>query len=255
MRTLAIVALVTCVGCAVGTKEESLFPEDVPASETRSAPAPATPENEPGESPYAAWHHWSTIDIPTVAEGMLELNAAETPERPIAANQITVFDADKRPIGTGYKGWYSAAVAAGTRYYVDVFADPAKGEVKLLQSFRPVIDMFEPNDDIDHAALLLPGKPAEVHLFAPHDKKDADADFFRLPAKGKRSVRLFFANGTGDTYCLDVIGDGNRPVGGTCSSGDLDAAFLMPEWSNNVFVRVTGPSSAQASSLTVHADY
>lgn len=254
MRSLAIVGLVACVGCAVGTKEESLFPEDAPASETKSAPAPG-PDQNGGESPYAAWHHWSTIDIPPVADGVLELNAAETPARPIAANQITVFDADKKPIGTGYKGWFTASVAAGGRYYVDLFADPSKGDVKLLQSFRPVVDMFEPNDDIDHATVLTPGKPAEVRLFAPHNKKDADADFFRLPAKGKRSVRLFFANGTGDTYCLDVIADGDAPVGGTCSRGDLDAAFLMPEHSDNVYVRVTGPSGADASSLTVDADY
>jgi hypothetical protein len=64
MRSLAIVALVACVGCAVGSKEESLFPEDVPASETKSAPAPGADAPEEGESPYAAWHHWSTIDIP-----------------------------------------------------------------------------------------------------------------------------------------------------------------------------------------------
>jgi hypothetical protein len=254
MRSLAIVGLVACVGCAVGTKEESLFPEDAPASETKSAPAPAAEESE-GQSPYAAWHHWSTVDVPTIADGVLELNVAETPERPIAANQITVFDAEKKPIGTGYRGWFTASVAAGTRYYVDVFADPSKGDVKLLQSFKPVIDAFEPNDDIDHATVLTPGKAAEVRVFAPHGKKDADADYFRLPAKGKRSVRLFFANGSGATYCIDVIGDGSQPVGGTCSSADLDAAFLMPEHSGNVFVRVTGPSGAETSTLTVTADY
>ena len=256
MRSLAIVALVALVGCVAGNeKEESLFPESVPASETKSAPTPAG-ESEEGDSPYAAWHHWTTVDVPPVADGMLELNAAETAERPIAANQISVFDADKKPIGTGYHGWYSLSAAAGARYYVDVFADPSKGDVTLLQSFKPVIDSFEPNDDKEHATVLVPGKPSEVRLFAPHGKKDADTDFFRLAAKGKRNVRLYFANGSpGMSYCIDVIADDGEPVGGTCSSGDLDASFLMPEKSNDVFVRLTGPSKAATSSLTLDATY
>lgn len=258
MRSFVIVGLVACVGCAVGSeREESLFPEDVPASQTKSAPVPSGAEgSEEGDSPYAKWHHWSTIDIPPAADGMLELNAAETPSRPIAANQITVFDAEKRPIGTGYHGWYSLSAAAGARYYVDVFADPSNGDVTLLQSFQPVVDQFEPNDDKEHATVLMPGKPSDVRLFAPHGKKTSDADFFRLPAKGKRNVRLFFANGSpGTTYCIDVIADNDEPVGGTCSSEDLDAAFLMPEQSSSVYVRVSGPSKATTSSLVVDATY
>jgi hypothetical protein len=252
MRSFAIVGLVVCVGCAASEQEESLFPESVPASETKSAPAPEQPAEE---NPLLAWHHWSTFDVPAIADGMLELNVAVTADRPIAANQITLFDAAQKPVATGYQGWLSTAVVAGQRYYIDVYADPSKGEVKLLQSFRPVIDSFEPNDDTQHATVLVPGRPSEVRLFATH-KKGVDTDFFRLPAQGKRNVRLFFANGApGTTYCLDVIGDNDVPVGGTCSSGDLDASFLMPEHSGNVFVRLTGPSAAESSSLTVDADY
>jgi hypothetical protein len=67
---------------------------------------------------------------------------------------------------------------------------------------------------------------------------------------------LFFANGSpGTTYCIDVIADEDQPVGGTCSSGDLDAAFLLPEHSKNVYVRLSGPSAAESSSLTVDATY
>ena len=69
MRSFVIVGLVACVGCAVGSeREESLFPEDVPASQTKSAPVPSGAEgSEEGDSPYAKWHHWSTIDIPPAA--------------------------------------------------------------------------------------------------------------------------------------------------------------------------------------------
>lgn len=252
MRALLIVALVS-VGCAVGTKEESLFPEDVTSSDTKSAPV--EPPVEAEQDSLSAWHHWHTIDVPAVADGLLELNIAETPARPIEAAHIAVFDADKRPIGTGYKGWYTASVVAGERLFVDVIADPAKGEVKLLQSFKPVIDDFEPNDDIAHATTLVPGKPSQVHLFATHEKK-IDIDYFRVVTKGKRSVRLHFENGSRSTvYCADVIADGDVPVGGTCSSDDLDAAFLLPEHSGTLFVKLSGPSSGDTGSLTVSADY
>ena len=251
MRGLAIVGLACVVGCSVGTKEESLFPDDVSSSETKSAPVEAPQEDNPLE----AWHHWSTIDIPAIADGLLELNIAETPDRPIAAAQIAVFDAEKRPIGTGYQGWFTASVVAGRTYHVDVIADPSKGEVKLLQSFKPVIDQFEPNDDVAHATTIAPGKASEVHIFATHEKK-VDNDYFRVVTKGKRSLRVNFASGSRATvYCADVIADGDIPVGGTCSSGDLDASFLLPEHTGTVFVRLSGPSTGETSSLTVTADY
>lgn len=256
MRIFAIVGLM-CVGCATTTEEGSLFPEDVPASETKSAPMETPAEEE--ENPYAAWHHWSTIDIPAIADGLLELNVAETPDRPIAASQITVFDDQYRPIGSGYEGWFTASVAAGKRYHVDVYADPSKGEVRLLQSFKPVIDSAEPNDDIAHATTIAPGQRSEVHIFATHEKK-VDTDYFRIVTKGKRSMRLFFANGSrSTTYCADVIADvtaeGSTPVGGTCLTGDLDASFLLPEHTGTVFVKLTGPSTADTGALTVTVDY
>lgn len=249
MRVIAVFALI-CVGCTASQDEGSVFADPTSPEEMKSAPIDAP---EP-ENPALAWHHWFTVDVPAVADGILELNAAETPDRPIAANQLTVFDSARRPIGSGHHGWFSSAVAAGQRYYVDVYADPAKGEVRLIKSFKPVIDTFEPNDDIDHATTLVPGEPSEVRLFTTKTKDD-DTDYFRIPAKGKRTVRLSFANGSRKTYCLDVIADGNQLVGGTCFLRDLDASFLMPEHSENVFVRITGPSASESSTLTVDADW
>lgn len=255
MRFFAIVGLM-CVGCATSTADDgSLFTEDVHARETKSAAVdPVTEDN-----PYAAWHHWSTIDIPAIADGLLELNVAETPDRPIAASEITVFDDELRPIGSGYEGWFTASVAAGKRYHIDVYADPSKGDVRLLKSFKPIFDPAEPNDDIEHATTIPAGKASEVHIFATHEKK-VDTDYFRVVTNGKQSLRVTFANGSrSTTYCMDLMaaitGEGTKRIGGTCAKGDLDAAFLVPPHAGTIFVKLSGPSSGDVGSLTVTADY
>lgn len=262
MRTLGIVVLFSCAACTASFSEDSpaATNDAPPAAETYAAPVvePTGPrgvsgveEAEPGATRAEKWHQWFAVDIPNVADGILELNVSETSMRKVSDASLVLYDDMNRALEKGSKGWISATVAPGHRYYVEVEANPNLGDVRLISSYRPAYDNFEPNDDPKSAASLEAGKPTHVRLFAPRAKGMFDADYFKVNLAGARDVRVELANAaTGEWACVDLFVN-DKQVGSGCSQKDIDLSFELPRATYQAIVRLSGANRPTSSTLTI----
>lgn len=196
---------------------------------------------------------WFTITTPEGADGMLHLGFAENPDAPKPNGFIRVHDASRRPIDDGSKKWHSLGVSGGREYLVSARLDSDARDAAIAFMFEPVIDAYEPNDDLRAAAHLASGERIDVRMFAPRERNaGVDADFFHVTTNEKHWVRVQLHNPSRvQSFCVDVVADAVAHVGTSCSDTDIDAAFLLPVLTEDVFVKLTGTTGPYVSQMTI----